>query len=73
MQGREKKLPLFEIARMLVRFDHVARFIINPNHGLIERRCVCVRNSCTGWKNFIKDFRPLLVSTASASNCIRPL
>jgi hypothetical protein len=23
----------FEIARVLVRFDHVARFIVNANHG----------------------------------------
>src|SRR5260370_11273469 len=25
--------PLFKIARVLVRFDHVARFIVNANHG----------------------------------------
>ena len=24
--------PLFEIARVLVRFNHVARRIVNPNH-----------------------------------------
>jgi hypothetical protein len=29
-----------KIARVLVRFDHVARFIVNANHGIvIERRC----------------------------------
>jgi len=28
-------LPLFEIARVLVRFDHVARFIINANHSVV--------------------------------------
>jgi hypothetical protein len=27
-------LALFEIARLLVRFDHVARFIVNANHGI---------------------------------------
>jgi len=26
-------LPLFEIARVLVRLNHVARFIVNANHG----------------------------------------
>jgi hypothetical protein len=28
-------LPLFEIARVLVRFDHVARFIVNANHSIM--------------------------------------
>jgi hypothetical protein len=27
-------LRLFEIARVLVRLDHVARFIVNTNHGI---------------------------------------
>jgi len=26
--------PLFEIARVLVRVDHVVRFIANANHGI---------------------------------------
>jgi hypothetical protein len=26
---------LFEIARVLVFFDHVARFIVNANHGIM--------------------------------------
>jgi hypothetical protein len=26
-------LPLFELANVLVRLDHVARIIINPNHS----------------------------------------
>jgi hypothetical protein len=26
-----KNLPFFEIARVLVRFDHVARFIVNAD------------------------------------------
>ena len=30
--GRDT-LRLFEVARVLVRFDHVARFIINANHS----------------------------------------
>jgi hypothetical protein len=28
-------LPLFELARVLVRFDHVVRFIVNANHGMM--------------------------------------
>jgi hypothetical protein len=27
--------PLFEIAIVLVRFDHVARVIVNANHGIM--------------------------------------
>jgi hypothetical protein len=27
--------PLFEIARVLVRLDHVASVIVNANHGVI--------------------------------------
>jgi hypothetical protein len=26
--------PFFEIARVLVRVDHIARFIVNANHGV---------------------------------------
>ena len=28
-------LPVFEIARVLVRFDHGARCIVNANHSVI--------------------------------------
>jgi len=31
----EIALPLFEIARVLVRFDHVARLIAKANHGIM--------------------------------------
>ena len=27
--------PLFELTGVLVRLDHVARFIVNTNHGII--------------------------------------
>jgi hypothetical protein len=27
--------PLFEIAGVLVRFDHVASFIVNADHGMM--------------------------------------
>ena len=29
------RLPLFEIAFVLVRFDHVASFIVNANDGIM--------------------------------------
>jgi hypothetical protein len=29
----KKTSPLFEIARVLVCFNHAARFIVNANHG----------------------------------------
>src|SRR5438093_13592318 len=30
-----KSPPLLEIARVLVRFDHVASFIVNADHGIM--------------------------------------
>jgi hypothetical protein len=27
--------PLFELARVLVRLDHIARFIVNTNDGVM--------------------------------------
>jgi hypothetical protein len=30
----EKHLPLFELALVLVRLDHLARGIVNANHGI---------------------------------------
>jgi hypothetical protein len=27
--------PLFELARVLVRLNHIARVIVNPNHGIM--------------------------------------
>ncbi len=35
MIGGGRRLPLFEIACVLVRFDHVASFIINVNHIIV--------------------------------------
>jgi hypothetical protein len=32
---RAKISPLFKVAPLLVRLDHVARFIINANHGIM--------------------------------------
>ena len=30
-----KNSPLFQIVRVLVRFDHVASFIVNANHKIL--------------------------------------
>jgi hypothetical protein len=36
--------PLFEIARVLVRFYHVASVIVNANHGIVpESVSFCVQ------------------------------
>jgi len=31
----QKNLPLFELARLLVRFDHIASLIVNANHTIM--------------------------------------
>jgi hypothetical protein len=31
-----ENLPLFELALVLVRFDHVASFIVNANHRIMS-------------------------------------
>jgi hypothetical protein len=36
-RAERKASPLSEIARVLVRLDHVARRIVNPNHKLSEK------------------------------------
>jgi len=33
---RGHKSPLFDLVRVLVRFDHVASFIVNANHGIMH-------------------------------------
>jgi hypothetical protein len=34
-RAERKASPLFEIARVLVRLNHIARFIVNANHGIM--------------------------------------
>jgi hypothetical protein len=36
--SREQNSPLFEIASVLVRFDHVVSVIINANHSIVHIR-----------------------------------
>jgi hypothetical protein len=33
--NQRSALPFFELASVLVRFNHVARFIVNTNHGIM--------------------------------------
>ena len=32
---RAQNSPLFELARLLVRFDHVAGLVVNANHSIL--------------------------------------
>jgi hypothetical protein len=34
-QAMQRNLPVFEITRVLVRFNHIARPIVNANHGIV--------------------------------------
>jgi hypothetical protein len=34
-RAERKASPLSEIARMLVRLDHIARIIVNANHSIV--------------------------------------
>jgi hypothetical protein len=34
-RGHARALRLFELGCVVVRFDHVARFIVNTNHGIM--------------------------------------
>jgi hypothetical protein len=34
-RAERKASPLSEITRVLVRFDHVASFIVNADHGIM--------------------------------------
>jgi hypothetical protein len=34
-RNTSKNSPFFEIARVLMRFNHVASFIVNANHGVV--------------------------------------
>jgi hypothetical protein len=36
--GNTARLRLFEIARVLVRFDQIASFIVNANHRIVVMR-----------------------------------
>jgi hypothetical protein len=35
VQAAWQNSPLFELARLLVRLNHVARFIVNANHNIV--------------------------------------
>jgi hypothetical protein len=41
---KKVKSSLFELARVLVRFDHMARCIVNANHGIHVNGCDASRS-----------------------------
>src|SRR4029453_5468810 len=60
-----KNSPLFEIARLLVRFYRVARIIVNANHDWIIGRCgfrTLRPVWCRQGKNLSKNLREALCS-----------
>jgi hypothetical protein len=46
---RLKDSPLFEIGSVLVRFDHVANFIVNANRRKYVSGCDASRNRLRCW------------------------
>ncbi len=48
---RVKTSPLFEIARVLVRLDHVASFIVNANHGIMRTAVEFRVSDCVAWRH----------------------
>jgi len=47
-------LPFFEIARVLVRLDHVASGILNANHSIVRApKKLLARKSCAQWEGSI--------------------
>jgi hypothetical protein len=45
VEGEDHALPLFEIALVLVRLDHVSSFIVNANHNIVWAGAKLVRDS----------------------------
>jgi hypothetical protein len=51
-----RRYGLFEIAGVLVRFDHVARFIVNANHGIMRAAEMLDIADCVTRCRFSKKF-----------------
>jgi hypothetical protein len=49
--------PLFEIARVLVRLDQVARVIVNANHGIMCVKSVTIRSTCSALQKLVQRTR----------------
>jgi hypothetical protein len=61
-------LPLFEIARVLVRFNHVACFIVNATHGIIYTsagQTQRTKTSLRGWAARTKSTALILTAFSS--------
>jgi hypothetical protein len=56
-----EKSPLFEIARVLVRLDHVASVIINANHSIMWAAAVhCVADCMKGRRPYPALYQSLV-------------
>jgi hypothetical protein len=45
-----RRSPLFELAIVLVRFDHVVRLIVNANHAIVRPAAkLCVADCVADW------------------------
>ena len=74
LEPEKRPLRLFEIARVLVRFDHVASVIVNANHGIMRtaiklRVSNCVRvfrvPQATEWQRIVKPLQNATLLDAS--------
>jgi hypothetical protein len=59
--------PLFEVALVLVRFDHVARIIVNANDSVCER----LRNSAWLIRVDSSVYLGALYSTRKCGGCLK--
>jgi hypothetical protein len=46
--NKKANSPLLELARVLVRPDHVASFIVNPNHSIVRPAAKLRLVNCAG-------------------------
>ena len=53
--------PLFELACMLVRFDHIARCVVNVNHSIVRAAVKLCVSDC------VADLRPACRTTRAAT------
>ena len=48
--------PLFQLARVLVRFKHIVRFIVNANHGIMRATAKLALSRARRRSNFLALF-----------------
>src|SRR5437588_10350892 len=52
---QELRLRLLEIARVLVRFDHVASVIVNANHSIVSAAAAFSKGRVINWRNSLNS------------------